>query len=166
MWRYTLMHAGLAAALISAMTFENGGGDAFASAMTARSSERSLTFNGSHSGTRRANDGLFYIDAQLGRGKARMLVDTGASHVTLSHADAKKAISRPDRNGGGKIATAAGVIEVDWVIIEKLEIHGHLLKNVKAAIPHSDTGLSLLGQSALVQFSGVQIKGDHLSLTQ
>lgn len=160
------MHVGLATAVISAMTFDNGGKGSFASAMMARSSEHPVTFNGTPSGTRRADDGLFYVEAQLGAGRARMLVDTGASHVTLSHTDAKKARSRPDRKGGGKIVTASGVIEADWVIIEKLELQGHVLKDVKAAVPHRDTGLSLLGQSALVQFSSVQIDGDNLSLTQ
>lgn len=86
--------------------------------------------------------------------------------MTLSHADAKKAISRPDRDGGPKIVTAAGAIDVDWVIIEKLELHGNVLKNVRAAIPRRDTGLSLLGQSALVHFSSVRIDGDRLSLVQ
>lgn len=165
MWQNTLLNVGLATVLISTMVFETGD-DAFTSAMTARSSEHPVTVDGSHSGTQRANDGLFYIDAQLGAGKARMLVDTGASHVTLSHADAEKAISRPDRNGGPKIITAAGPIEVDWVIIQNLELHGHVLKDVKAAVPRRDTGLSLLGQSALVHFSSVQINGDNLLLAQ
>ena len=62
--------------------------------------------------------------------------------------------------------TAAGAIDVDWVIIEKLELHGNVLKNVRAAIPRRDTGLSLLGQSALVHFSSVRIDGDRLSLVQ
>jgi len=95
-----------------------------------------------------------------------MLVDTGASHVILSHADAKKAISHPDSSGGTRIVTAGGAVDADWVVIDKLELHGNVLKNVRAAIPRRDTGLSLLGQSALVHFSSVRIDGDQLSLAQ
>lgn len=165
MWKLTLLNAGLATACISAAVFDTS--DAlFASAMTARSSDHSPMFNGSPGVTQRANDGLFYINAHLGTGKARLLVDTGASHVTLSHSDAKKAISRPDPDGGPRIMTAAGAIDTDWVIIEQLEVQGHVLKDIKAAIPHRDTGLSLLGQSVLIRFSGVRIDGDNLYLTQ
>jgi aspartyl protease family protein len=165
MWQRLILHVSLVTVCLGASAIGNADGS-FASAMTARSPDQELIFDDSRDGIQRGNDGLFYIDAQLGSGKARLLVDTGASHVTLSHADAKKAISRPDRNGGPKIMTAAGAIEADWVIIEKLELHGNVLKDVKAAVPHRDTGLSLLGQSALVQFSSVQINGDHLSLIQ
>lgn len=165
MWKHKFLNVGLATALIGSMIFETTD-DAFASAMTVRSSGLSEAFDTSPNGIQRANDGLFYIDAQLGAGKARLLVDTGASHVTLSHADAKKAISHPDQNGGPKILTAAGPVDVDWVIIEKLELHGNVLRDVKAAIPRRDTGLSLLGQSALVHFTSVRINGDNLSLVR
>lgn len=166
MWQRTVLYIGLGAAFFSAMPFE-AADSAPASAMTARSADHAVSPYASHrDGIQRSNDGLFYIDAQLGSGKARLLVDTGASHVTLSHADAKKAISRPARDRGPKIVTAAGAIDVDWVIIEKLDLHGNVLTNVRAAIPRRDTGLSLLGQSALVHFSSIRIDGDRLSLIQ
>jgi aspartyl protease family protein len=112
----------------------------------------------------RGSDGLFYISAHTSSGKARLLVDTGASHVVLSHADARRLGARRQNGKQSTIATAAGIINADWVVIERLKVNGHILQNVQAAVPHNDVGTSLLGQNALAQFSAIRIEGDHLSL--
>ena len=114
----------------------------------------------------RASNGLFYVSANVGTGQARFLVDTGASHVILSHDDAKKAIKRSNRQKTQKLITAAGAIAVDWVVLDTLVIEGQVLRQVEAAIPYRDVGVSLLGQSALAQFSSVRIEGDQLSLNK
>jgi aspartyl protease family protein len=115
-------------------------------------------------GIMRDANGLFYVTANLGSGEARFLVDTGASHVILSHADARKATVRPNSKKSQNLITAGGAVEVDWVVIDRLAIEGEALHHVEAAIPHRDVGISLLGKSALAQFSSVRIEGDKLSL--
>jgi aspartyl protease family protein len=112
----------------------------------------------------RADDGLFYLDGMAGREAVRFLVDTGATHVVLSHADARRANGSPIAEPNGEIITAGGAARVDWVVIRQLEIRGKILRNVKAAVPHRDTGLSLLGQNALAQFEVLRIDRDTLTL--
>lgn len=114
----------------------------------------------------RASDGLFYLRAGVASGEVRFLVDTGASHVVLSHADALKIRSLPLADGASRIQTAGGRVLVDWVVIDRLEIEGHILHHVRAAVPRSDIGVSLLGQNALSQFSALQINGDELVLNR
>lgn len=114
----------------------------------------------------RADDGLFYLDAVSGNEKVHFLVDTGATHVVLSHADAKRANGSPVTAASNVIITAGGAAKVDWVVIEELEIRGEVLRQVKAAVPHKDTGLSLLGQNALSQFKVLRIDGDTLTLSR
>lgn len=112
----------------------------------------------------RADDGLFYLDGMVGDEKVRFLVDTGATHVVLSHADASRANGFPVTADNDVVITAGGAAKVDWVVIEELKIRGQVLRHVKAAVPRRDTGLSLLGQNALAQFEVLHIAGDTLTL--
>jgi aspartyl protease family protein len=115
----------------------------------------------------RANDGLFYVNGATGTSDIRFLVDTGATHIVLSHADAKKIKSSALlREKTGTMMTVGGKITVDWVVIDEIEIAGTALKGLKAAIPRRDIGLSLLGQAGLAQFDRVYIDGDQLTLAR
>lgn len=165
MWRFSFFASFLMAALVGASITDNAAAVG-ASAMTARASEAAVDIAAPQDAIARSFDGLFYITGRGESGSARFLVDTGASHVILSHADAKTITTRADNSRAQAIVTAAGPIEADWVIIEKLELQGHVLRDVVAAVPRRDVGVSLLGQSALVQFSGVRIDGDRLSLVR
>lgn len=165
MWRFIIFCSGLATALVG-VSITDDTAAVGASAMTARASGSAIDVAAPHVGIPRSSDGLFYISAQGRSGAARFLVDTGASHVILSHADATAIKTRADTSRTQAIATAGGAVEADWVIIEKLELHGHVLKDVVAAVPRRDVGISLLGQNALVQFSGMRIDGDRLTLVR
>lgn len=165
MWQITLYSAGLAAALFGAWVLDDDQ-DPHASAWFAQSAPAASEAPQQLATINRAADGLFYVGANLGTGEARFLIDTGASHVILSHADAKLAKVRTDQTTSAMLYTAGGTIDVDWVIIDELKVAGVVLKDVKAAVPRRDVGLSLLGQNALVGFSGVRIKGDSLSFNR
>lgn len=115
-------------------------------------------------GIPRASDGLFYADAAVPAGRVRFLVDTGATHLILSHEDASRAAGRSASKPSSVIQTAGGPVKVRWVVLDRIEIAGVTLTNVEAAIPDRDVGLSLLGQNALAQFSKIEINGDELVL--
>lgn len=117
-------------------------------------------------GTRRDDNGLFYIDGNVGPKSIRFLVDTGASHVILSHTDARKVDAISAVGDARTVLTAGGPVAVDWIVIKEIEFEGHVIKNLKAAIPRRDVGLSLLGQNALAQFEAVHINGDRLTLVR
>ena len=112
----------------------------------------------------RASDGLFYIDGTVGNTPVHFLVDTGASHVVLSHADARAGRWRQLSGRTESIRTAGGAVKVEWIVIDRLEVDGVVLDNVEAVIPEKDMGTSLLGQNALARFSRIEINGDQLLL--
>lgn len=117
-------------------------------------------------GTRRDNNGLFYVGGEVGAKSIRFLVDTGASHVILSHADARKVDADTAVGDTRTVITAGGPVAVDWIVIKEIAFEGHVIKNLKAAVPRRDVGLSLLGQNALAQFDAVHINGDRLTLVK
>lgn len=116
--------------------------------------------------TRRDDNGLFYIGGNVGNESIRFLVDTGASHVILSHDDARRINTHAAIGDMRSVMTAGGPVAVDWVVIKQITFDGHVIKNLKAAIPRRDVGLSLLGQNALAQFDAVHIDGDRLTLVR
>lgn len=140
--------------------------DQLATAFSARQSNLQITDTVLRSDILRANDGLFYISADVGPRQIRFLVDTGASHVVLSHTDARNSNAIPVSGQGSMILTAGGELAADWVTIDEMTVDGHVLRDVKAAVPRQDIGLSLLGQNALAQFTSVHIIGDHLRFTR
>ena len=91
------------------------------------------------------------------------IFDTGASDVTISRSEAafmlkNGFLSEDDIVGRERYQTASGSIqEGTKIILRKIEINGHILRNVEASIIHSDNAPLLLGQSALRQLGKVQI---------
>jgi aspartyl protease family protein len=116
--------------------------------------------------THRDDNGLFYVGGDVGSKSIRFLVDTGASHVILSHDDARKVDAYTAVGDTRTVMTAGGPVAVDWIVIKEIVFDGHSIKNLKAAIPRRDVGLSLLGQNALAQFDAVHIDGDSLTLVR
>ena len=110
----------------------------------------------------RAPDGHFYAEAQVNGARVTFLVDTGASIVALTPADAQRAgIALPSER-----ATARGVggeIEVIPVTIDRLAIGPLEARRVSAAIA-AELPVSLLGQSFLSQVGTVEISGDRMVL--
>lgn len=110
----------------------------------------------------RAPDGHFYADAQVNGARIRFLIDTGASMVVLTPADAQRAaIALPAERMTAR--GAGGEIEVIPVSIERIAIGPLEARNVRAAIAEQ-VGVSLLGQSFLSQIGTVEISGDRMVL--
>jgi aspartyl protease family protein len=115
----------------------------------------------------RANDGHFGVRAEIDGEPMTLLVDTGASFVTLTQADAADigidpaslAFVVPIRTANGMIKTAS--IRLDRVAIGPIE-----RRNVAALVaPEGALDQSLLGLSFLDTLHGYAISGDRLVLT-
>ncbi len=153
----------MATALIGAAALGVGSPESIV-AMNAQAAPVSVDAVSSERTIARESDGLFYVTARSSSGEARLLVDTGASHVVLSHSDARSLGARHQTGEYSTITTAAGTISADWVVIDNLQIGAHTLRSVRAAVPRNDVQTSLLGQNALAQFSEIRIQGDQISL--
>jgi len=110
----------------------------------------------------RSPDGHFYIDAQVNGAEVRFLVDTGASMVALTTADAQRAgIALPSERATAR--GAGGEIEVMPVTIDRIAAGPLAARDVQAAIA-PQLEISLLGQSFLERVGSVEISGDRMVL--
>ena len=110
----------------------------------------------------RAPDGHFYLDAQVNGAQVHFLVDTGASMVALTAADAQRAgISLPSDRATAQ--GAGGAIEIVPVKIDRIAAGPLEARNVEGAVAR-DLQISLLGQSFLSRVGTVQISGDRMVL--
>jgi aspartyl protease family protein len=113
----------------------------------------------------RAPDGHFYTDAQVNGTIIRFLVDTGASSVALSKADAAKiGLQFSDADFTAMGQGAGGALSLKPVMIDRIIIGTTDAANVEGVIVNSDMKTSLLGQSWLKRVGTVEIKGDKMVL--
>ncbi len=114
----------------------------------------------------RANHaGHFLVDGEVERARIRFLVDTGATMVVLSPADAERAGFTPDRlSFSQEVSTANGTVRVAPVTLRKFKVGQIVLRNVDAVVNSAPMRVSLLGMSFLKRLDGWQVKGDKLYL--
>jgi aspartyl protease family protein len=113
----------------------------------------------------RASDGHFYADALINGATIHVLVDTGASTVALTRADAQ-AVGLQFSNGDftGTAQTAGGKVAMKPVTLDRVAIGAVEARNVDAVVVDSALNVSLLGQSWLRRVGNVQIAGDKMVL--
>ena len=114
----------------------------------------------------RNGDGHFAVRATVEGVPMTMLVDTGASLVTLTPADAGRiGIDAAKLDFGMPIQTANGMIHAAPITISRLAIGNIERRQVKALVaPPRALQESLLGMSFLDSLSGYSISGDRLVL--
>ena len=112
-------------------------------------------------------DGQFHVEATVGSTPMRFLVDTGASEVMLSPADARRLGYEPSTLAYTRVyQTANGTVRGAPVTIPEISIGPIRLTNVAASVNEHETEGSLLGMSFLGRLSGYQVSGDTLTLRQ
>ncbi|WP_245656486.1 retropepsin-like aspartic protease family protein [Novosphingobium naphthalenivorans] len=113
----------------------------------------------------RQSDGHFYARADVDAHSTRFLVDTGASMIALTGADAEAIGLRWDPSelrpvGRGASGTVYGVP----VRLEHVELGAFGARGVGAVIVPEGLEVSLLGQSFLARIPSVRIDGDRMTL--
>jgi aspartyl protease family protein len=112
----------------------------------------------------RERDGHFYADARVNGAAVRFLVDTGASVIALSEADARSAGLAYDPGQVQVIGTgASGEVRGQIVRLNRVELGLKAVSDTPAVVLESGER-SLLGQSFLSQFGSVEIHGDTMVL--
>lgn len=113
----------------------------------------------------RESDGHFYADVRVDGRDFRMLVDTGASVVALTGADASAMGLYWDDAEVAPIAQGAGgAVEGVRTTIQRMTLGEHEVRDVSAMIIPEGLGISLLGQSFLSSLGKVEITGDQMVL--
>lgn len=115
----------------------------------------------------RAGDGHFAVRTSVDGVSTTMLIDTGASFVTLSHSDAQRVGIDPDAlDFTIPIRTANGTMRAAAITLDSLAVGSIEQQNVRALVaPRGSLSQSLLGMSFLDGLHGYAISGDRLVLT-
>lgn len=114
---------------------------------------------------RRTGDSHFYADAEVNGGRVRFMVDTGATMVALSWADARAAGLDPETLDFSRtVMTAGGPVKAAPVRIARLTIGPIERLGVAAAVLPRGVPGSLLGLSFLDTLRSYEISGDRLTL--
>lgn len=129
------------------------------------SSESSASSSSGEVRLGRNADSHFYADVDVGGANVRMMVDSGASMVALTRADAEAiGINVDSLPIGGMAKTAGGDVPLRRVVLDSVQIDGIEVRQVEAAVVDADMGVSLLGQSYLSKLDSVKVEGDTMTL--
>ncbi len=114
----------------------------------------------------RGSNQQFFVDAEVDGVPLDMLVDTGASHITLTHRDANRiGIDTENLSFNTPVSTANGMGFVARVRLPELQIGSWRLNSVPAFVAQDEMlGTSLLGMSALNTFASWRVEGNQLIL--
>lgn len=109
--------------------------------------------------------GHVVLDAAVNGAPVRMLVDTGASLVTLTPADARAAgINSASLAFNGNVQTANGAARIAPVTLREIRIGQLSIYDVPAAVLEN-LNVSLLGMSFLGRLQGYEMRDGKLTIT-
>jgi aspartyl protease family protein len=113
----------------------------------------------------RSDDGHFYVDAEVNGQLVHFLVDTGASSVVLTMADAKH-VGLPFSEGQFSVIArgASGDVSGQIMKIGRVAIGRKEAFDVEGAVVAQGLDVSLLGQSFLSRIGTLVIDGDRMIL--
>lgn len=113
----------------------------------------------------RAQDGHFYADVAVDGGSANMMVDTGASIVALTGADADAAGVQWSEDQVQPVARgASGTVYGVPVMLGRVQVGDIEAQQVEAIVVPEGLDVSLLGQSFLSKIQRVEIEQDRMLL--
>jgi aspartyl protease family protein len=113
----------------------------------------------------RAEDGHWWAETKVNGRPIQMLVDTGASSVALTLADARKAgIDVANLKFNVRMRTANGVALGADVMLERLDLGTVRVRDVPAVVMQKGLSTSLLGMSWLSRMDRFQVEGQELRL--
>lgn len=114
---------------------------------------------------RASASGHFTLEASIDGTPIDFMVDTGATTVVLSPADAARVGLHPDSlDYNAVFETGNGRAPVALVTLDRLSIGSLDLYDVPAAVITKPMSMSLLGMSALERLDGYEVDGDRMVL--
>lgn len=115
----------------------------------------------------RARDGHYYLTAQINDTPVRFVVDTGATDMVLTQADARAVGLDPDAlNYLGRAGTANGEVRTAFVRLDEVRLGEVRDVNVPAVVNQGEMSQSLLGMGYLQRWGRIEIANGELVLTR
>lgn len=113
----------------------------------------------------KASDGHFWALAQVNGRPLRVLVDTGASEVALTRADARRlGVDVAALDYDKPVLTADGRMQAARVRLERVTVGDAEVRDVDALVVRRGLNTSLLGMSYLGRLSGFSADREGLTL--
>ncbi|WP_299356246.1 TIGR02281 family clan AA aspartic protease [uncultured Shimia sp.] len=115
----------------------------------------------------RSPDGHYRLALDVNGSRIDFVVDTGATDIVLSKADAIRAGFDPEALPYfGRAYTANGEVRTAPVELDEIRLGDLIDRNIPASINEGELNQSLLGMRYLQQFSEITITGGKLILTR
>lgn len=128
---------------------------------------RAVSFGDGEVSIPRDPSGHYYATLELQGVPVRFVVDTGATDIVLSQADARRIGLEPDALVfSGRAQTANGIVRTARVTLADVAFGPFLDHDVPAWVNEGELELSLLGMGYLNRFERIEISGDRLVLTR
>ena len=110
--------------------------------------------------------GQYHADVEIEGRSVPMLVDTGATLISLTYADAQRlGLSPAPSDYTALVQTANGQAKAARVTLREVRVRNLLVRDVEALIlPQGINGTSLLGMSFLKRLGGFEIASGNLVL--
>jgi aspartyl protease family protein len=110
--------------------------------------------------------GHYHADAEIEGRSVPMLVDTGATLVTLTYADARRlGLAPAPSDYTVNVQTANGLAKAARISLREVRIQNLLVRDVPALVmPETVVGTSLLGMSFLKRLGGFETASGNLVL--
>lgn len=113
----------------------------------------------------RAADGHFLVEALVNQVPIQFMVDTGATRIALSMADAKRlGIDVEALSYNEAMHTANGLTFGATVHLKEIKIGTIIVRDVSATVSQNLDTYSLLGMNFLKKLKGFNIEGNRLTL--
>ena len=154
----------LMASFGTALTIRHLEGDGMAQAATPVV-EVAVGASGTDAQVVKGADGHYWAEANIDGKAVRVLVDTGASVVALTRADALRLGVDPEPEAfTGKVQTASGVVRAAPVQLKTISVAGARVDRVEALVVEQGLAYSLLGMSYLGRLSAFSATPTGLTL--
>lgn len=154
----------LMASFGTALTIRHLEGDGMAQAATPVV-EAAVGASGTDAQVVKGGDGHYWAEANIDGKAVRVLVDTGASVVALTRADALRLGVDPEPEAfTGKVQTASGVVRAAPVQLKTISVAGARVDRVEALVVEQGLEYSLLGMSYLGRLSAFSATPAGLTL--
>jgi len=113
-----------------------------------------------------AQDGHFYMDVEINESPMRFMIDTGASDIVISTAEARRiGIKTEKLNFNKSYQTANGISWGASVVLKTIKVGNMVFYDVPASVNSAEMGTSLLGMSFLRRFKKYEFYRDKLILS-
>ncbi|MEC7796144.1 MAG: TIGR02281 family clan AA aspartic protease [Pseudomonadota bacterium] len=162
-----VLGASLAASFATALAIRHldGGEPALAAAQPERLVVAPASASGTATQVVKGPDGHYWAQATIEGRAVRVLIDTGASVVALTRADARRLGVDPTPDAyTGRVQTASGLARTAPVELAAVSVAGARVERVQALVVEEGLAYSLLGMSYLGRLSAFEATPAGLTL--